>query len=180
MICEFRKISDISTQDPPKYASLIFRHHWCRKQCISVWVIMLECQNNDMQCHQNPLFVHFSILHIWTMISKNIEIFLHNFHHSLLNSSSDITESGNNVFLHEWSCWNTEIMACNVTRSHNLYSTHELWFLKKIRYFIPNSTQVCLTYLQTSLNQETMYFCMIDPAGMPKKLHVMSPKAITC
>ncbi len=38
-------------------------------------------------------------------------------------------------------------MACNVTRTHNLFTllqyTYELWFPKKYRYFITFSTQVC-------------------------------------
>ncbi len=148
------------------------------------------------------------------MISQKIQLFLHNFHPSVLTSSSDISELGNNVFLHEWSCWNAEIVACNVTepiicslsysthmscdflknsdilspapprvpnsssnitdsgtniilheqsywnaeiivwnvpRNLNLFTflhfTYELWFLKKIRYFVPISTQVCLALL---------------------------------
>ncbi len=124
----------------------------------------------------------FYITHIAVISPKN-QILCPNFHFSMLSLSLDTNELGNNVFLHEKSCWNAEIMACNVTRTDYLFNfllfRYELWLVKKFRYFIPNSTQVCLAHLQTSLSQETMYFCVSDPAGMPKKLHAMLPKPIT-
>ncbi len=98
------------------------------------------------------------------------------------NSSSNITESGNNVFLHEQSYWNAEIIVWNVPRNHNLFTFLHFTarFLKIFRYFVPNFTPVCLTHLQTSLSYETMYLFMNDPAGMQNNWLAISPKPITC
>ncbi len=92
---------------------------------------------NGMQCYQNPQFTNLSTVHIWSVNSKRFQIFQHKIHPSMLHWSIDITESGNNVFLHEWSCWNAEIIACNVTRSHNL-----LTFLQYTRAVICKKIQI--------------------------------------
>ncbi len=72
----------------PSVLTSIFRHHWVRKQCISVWAIMLKCWINDVQSHQNPWFVNFSTVHIWGVISEKNLLFHHQLHTNVQRTSN--------------------------------------------------------------------------------------------
>ncbi len=106
-----------------------------------------SCWNADKWHAMSPTpitflaFLHY-IYNLW--FPKQIRYFVSISIPMCLPPFSDITESGNNVFLYGQSCWNAELMMYKVTRTLDLLTfllyTYEVWFPKKFWYFIISST----------------------------------------